>query len=37
MAKANAAVVKSADTREVRIEFGKLLTGQPPAVKREKK
>jgi hypothetical protein len=37
MAKANAAVVKAADTKEVRVEFGKLLAGQPPAVKRDGK
>ncbi|HVK19090.1 MAG TPA: hypothetical protein VM533_19315 [Fimbriiglobus sp.] len=37
LAKANAAVVKAADTKEVRVEFGKLLAGQPPAVKREGK
>lgn len=37
VAKANAAVVKAADTKEVRVEFGKLLAGQPPAVKRDGK
>ena len=29
LAKANAAIVKAADTKEVRVEFDKLLTGKP--------
>lgn len=37
LAKANAAIVKAADTREVRIEFDKLLQGQSPSVTRTKK
>ncbi len=37
LAKANAAVVKAADTKEVRVEFGRLLAGQPPALKRDEK
>jgi hypothetical protein len=37
LAKANAAVVKAADTKEVRVEFGKLLSGQTPTVKRDGK
>ncbi|MCZ2340334.1 MAG: hypothetical protein LC104_00895 [Bacteroidales bacterium] len=37
LAKANAAIVKAADTREVRIEFDKLLQGQTPSVTRTKK
>ena len=30
LAKANAAIVKAADTKEVRVEFDKLLQGKPP-------
>jgi hypothetical protein len=37
VAKANAAVVKAADTKEVRVEFDRLLTGKPPAVTRSGK
>lgn len=37
LAKANAAIVKAADTREVRIEFDKLLQGKTPSVTRTKK
>jgi hypothetical protein len=36
LAQANAGIVKAADTKEIRIEFDKILKGQPPAVKREK-
>lgn len=34
--KANAAVVKAADTKEVKVELDRLLRGQPPAVNRQK-
>ena len=34
--KANAAVVKAADTKEVKVEFDKLLTGKLPAVTKGK-
>lgn len=34
LAKANAAVVKAADTKEVRVAFDRVLTGKPPAVTR---
>jgi hypothetical protein len=37
VAKANAAVVKAADTKEVRVEFDRLLSGRPPAVTRNGK
>ena len=33
LAKANAAIVKAADTKEVRVEFDKLLQGKPPVTK----
>jgi hypothetical protein len=36
LAKANAAVVKAADTKEVRVSLGKLLEGKAPAVERKK-
>ena len=36
LAKANAAIVKAADTREVRIELDKLLTGKVPTIQRKK-
>lgn len=36
LAKANAAVVKAADTKEVRVAFDQLLSGKPPAVTRGK-
>lgn len=36
LAKANAAVVRAADTKEVRVEFDKLLAGKVPAVSRTK-
>lgn len=36
LAKADAAVVKAADTKEVRVEFDKLLSGKAPAVTRGK-
>jgi hypothetical protein len=35
LAKANAAVVKAADTREVRVSLGKLLDGKAPTVERK--
>lgn len=37
LAKANAAVVKAADTKEVRVAFDRVLTGKPPAVTRGEK
>ena len=37
LAKANAAIVKAADTREVRVELDRLLAGKPPAVTRDGK
>lgn len=37
LAKANAAVVKAADTKEVRVAFDRVLTGKPPAVTRADK
>jgi hypothetical protein len=36
LAKANAAVVKAADTKEVRVSLGKLLDGKAPTVERKK-
>jgi hypothetical protein len=33
LAKANAAVVKAADTKEVKIELDKLLSGKSPVTK----
>ena len=36
LARANAAVVKAADTKEVRVEFDKLLAGKTPAIIRGK-
>jgi hypothetical protein len=36
LAKANAAIVKAADTKEVRLALDQLLSGQPPAVTRGK-
>jgi hypothetical protein len=36
LAKANAAVVKAADTKEVRVSLGKLLEGKAPTVERKK-
>ncbi len=36
LAKANAAIVKAADSREIRIEFDKLLDGKAPSVTRKK-
>ena len=36
LAKANAAVVKAADTKEVRVELDQLLSGRPPAVTRSR-
>lgn len=33
LAKANAAVVKAADTKDVRLELGKLMSGRPAAAK----
>lgn len=36
LARANAAVVKAADSKEVRISFDKLLSGRPPSVTRQK-
>lgn len=35
--KANAAVVKAADTKEVKVELGNLLNGKLPSVSKEKK
>jgi hypothetical protein len=36
LARANGAIVKAADTKEVRVEFDKLLAGKAPAVTRTK-
>lgn len=36
LARANTAIVKAADTKEVRVEFDKLLSGKAPAVTRGK-
>jgi len=36
LSQANTGIVKAADTKEIRLEFDKILKGQPPAVKREK-
>jgi hypothetical protein len=37
LAKANAAIVKAADTKDVRVEFDRLLSGKIPATKRPAK
>ena len=37
LAKANAAIVKAADTKEVRVALDRMLTGQPPAVTQQRK
>jgi hypothetical protein len=36
LTKANAAIVKAADTKEIRVSLGKLISGDGPAIERKK-